>query len=61
MSVNNPINIFLYKPNVFSYVFLSLNIYENLEYMLASIGLKSTGKKFTTPFNPFFFHIIDMT
>ena len=40
-------------------MFFSLNIHVYLKKSLVSIGLKSTEKDFTLPFNTvFFFHII---
>ena len=58
MLINNPINTFLISPNNFSYYFPFIKYQWISKILLVSIGLKSTEKKFTLPFNPAFFILI---
>ena len=56
MPVNNPINIFLINPVIFSHYVLSIKYLSISKISLVWIWLKSTEKKkFTIPFNPLFF------
>ena len=58
--VNNPITSSLINPNIDLYCFFfSWNNYFCISKIsLVSIGLKSTEKNFTLPFNPVFFILI---
>ena len=55
MLVNNPINIFLFNPNIISYHVLLIKYLWISKIALLSTGLKWMAKSLTTPFNPFFF------
>ena len=55
MLLDNPINIFLINPNIILYHLLFVKYLWISNISLLSIGLKSTEKNFTTPFNPAFF------
>ena len=57
--MDNPISIFLIKPNIILYHVLFIKYLCISQISLVSIGLKSTEKKFTAPFNPVFLHIIN--
>ena len=50
--VNDPISIFLIKPNLYHVLFIKYLLISKI--LLILIGLKSTEKKFTTAFNPVF-------
>ena len=52
MPVDNPISIFLINPNIISYHVHFMKYLWISKTALVSIGLKSTEKKFTLPFNP---------
>ena len=52
--VNNTINIFLINPNIILYYVLFVKYLWICKISLVSIGLKSTEKHFTTPFNRIF-------
>ena len=55
MLLDNPINIFLINPNIILYHLLFVKYLWISNISLLSIGLKSTEKNFTTPFNTAFF------
>ena len=57
MLLNNPINIFLINQNIILYHVLFIK-YLWISKISLSIGLKSTEKNFTTPFNPVFFILL---
>ena len=57
--VNNPINIYLMNLSITLYHVLFIKYLWISKISLVSIGLKSTEKKFATPFNTVFFHIIN--
>ena len=58
MLLDNPINIFLINPNTILYHLLFVKYLWISNISLLSIGLKSTEKNFTTPFNPVFFILL---
>ena len=59
MPVNNLVNIFLINSNIILYHVPFINYLRISKILIVSIRLKSTEKKFTVPFNPVFFHIIN--
>ena len=54
MLLNKTINIFLIIPSIILCHLFFIEYLWVSKISLASIGLKSTEKKFTTPFNPTF-------
>ena len=58
MLINNPINVFLIKPNIILYHVLFIKHLWVTKTSLLSIGLKLTEKNFTTHFNPAFFILL---
>ena len=61
MLINNPINIFLINPTIVLYYFPFFKHLWISKILLVSIGLKSTEKKITVPFNPVFFILLTVT
>ena len=58
MLIIDPINIFLINPNIILYNFPFIKYLWISTISLISIGLKSTKKGFTIPFNPVFFILL---
>ena len=58
--VNNSITIFLINPNIISYHVFFIKYLWISKISLVSTELKSTEKKFTIPFNPIFFTILNV-
>ena len=59
MPVNNPIKIFLINLNIILYHVPFIKCLWISKILLVSLGLKSKEQKFTIPFKPVFFHIIN--
>ena len=58
IQVNNTVNLFLINSNIILYHIPFIKYLWISKTSLVSVGLKSTEKSFTIPFNPVFFILL---